>query len=422
MNDFYLIGLTGNLASGKSTVRRMLEQLGARGIDADLLAHSAMARGSRAWLAIVREFGLNVLKFNGEVDRQKLGERVFSNPAALERLEQISHPLVRQQILSMLRETDAAVVVIEAVKLIEAGLNEWCDAVWVVTCKPEIQVKRVMDSRQMTAEDARARLHSQGSLDEKIKRADFVIDNSKGEEETLARVKDGWNAIRSQVRHEKTAWLNPSPPIKVPAAEAHRGQALDGEPIPSPADKATGSAGPLPVWAKEPTERKIWPSQLELRRARKNDLNALSVAFAKRDHSPSPTPRAQTLARFGARGYRIATTKDTIMAFVAWEAENLVAVVREAWADSAEIAAQSLPPLFRMVEEEAKELQCEVLLLVVDPLAPPFIRDQARGSDFQPHDLQELHPVWRQVAYERVHSQDEIWVKRLREDLVSQPF
>src|SRR5512135_2707781 len=126
MNNFYLIGLTGNLASGKSTVRRMLEQLGAAGIDADQLAHAAMRRGSPAWGAIVDTFGTGILHYNGNIDRQKLGARVFADAGALQQLEGILHPAVGELIKATLREIKVNVAVIEAVKLVEAGMDQWC--------------------------------------------------------------------------------------------------------------------------------------------------------------------------------------------------------------------------------------------------------------------------------------------------------
>lgn len=430
MRNFFLIGLTGTLASGKSTIRRQLEQLGARGIDADLLAHIAMRRGSTAWFAIVREFGLGILKFNGEVDRQRLGARAFKDPVALQRLEQITHPLVRAHIVELLREADTSVVVIEAIKLFEAGLSEVCDAVWVVTCAPEIGLERVMHSRQMSAEDAQARLDAQGSFDEKIRRADVVIENSKDIEATLVQVKRAWDAIDSQTARDKTNWLTPldpqlQPVVVPPSLAQPMPLAIEQPPVIAPAIELDPKTAPIPAapdLAPVPVEPEAQELELELRRARKSDLDTLAIAFAKHDGLNKPLSRTQTLQRFGARGYRVAVAGDAVMAFVAWEAENLVAISREAWAETAEIAAEALLPLLAMVEDEARQLQCEVMLLIIDPEAPPFVTEQASVSHYQPRNLHELHPVWRQVALERIQSEDGIWVKRLREELVTQPF
>lgn len=400
MKNFYLIGLTGNLASGKSTIRRQLEQLGALGIDADALAHQAMRRGSGAWSAIVGDFGLGILNWNGEINREKLGALVFADPRALKRLERILHPAVSARIKEILRNTNARVVVIEAIKLIETGLNTRCDAVWVVTSKPEIQIDRVARERHMSLPDARARLDAQGSIDEKLKFAAIVIDNSGNLEATRTQVKRAWGLIQPKTARDKTTWLYGAARTTAPPTP------VSPPPRPEPARPAVKPAPP--------------PS-LEIRRAHKSDLDMLAAAFAKREKLSSPLARAETLRRFGAHGYRIAVSGERIVAFVAWEAENLVAIAREMWAESAQ-AADAVAQLLKMIEDEAKQLRCEVLLVAIDQLAPPFVIEQARTHDYQPRSLQELHPIWRQVATDRVHTNDHIWVKLLRKDLVTQPF
>ena len=151
MKNFYLIGLIGNLGSGKSTVRKMLEQLGARGIDADALAHVVMQRGTPTWRAIVDAFGASILAYDGRIDRRALGARVFADASALQTLEAIVHPAVGALTKDLLRETTQPVVVLEAIKLIGAGMHHWCDALWAVTCPVDAQIERVTRTRQIGA-------------------------------------------------------------------------------------------------------------------------------------------------------------------------------------------------------------------------------------------------------------------------------
>lgn len=399
MNNFYLIGLTGNLGSGKSTVRRMLEKLGARGIDADAVAHIAMERGTPTWRAIVDKFGAGILQFNGEIDRQKLGARVFRNPEALQTLESISHPAVKHLLREMLREEQMPVVVIEAIKLIESGLHQQCDAVWVVTCAPEVQLQRVMRDRQMRYEDARARLDAQGSLDEKLHLATIVIDNSGGEDVTRAQVERAWKTIQPQSARDKSEWLLGIPRVAAPPpAEAEPPGVLVAEKAPQAVE-----------------------TPIEVRRARRTDLAALGAVLAQREHRTEPLPRVEVLKRFGERGYRIAVAEDRIVALAAWEAENLVAVVREVWAESAETAARALPQLFALIEKDAASLQCEVVVLLIDTLAPAFVAEQARGDAYETKPTDALHLVWRQVAEDRLQPGDQIWLKLLREGIITKP-
>jgi len=214
----YIIGLTGNIGTGKSTVLHMLEQLGARVIDADRLAHETMTKGSPVWQAIVDEFGEEVLSPEGEIDRQRLGSIAFGDPAALRRLEAIVHPAVKARVAELLarmtaegdapargstleatgatdKRAGASVVVIEAIKLVEAGMHKQADALWVVTCKPEQQVARLVAQRRLSEDEVRRRMAAQPPVETKLALADVVIDNSGTPEETWEQVKAAWDRI-----------------------------------------------------------------------------------------------------------------------------------------------------------------------------------------------------------------------------------
>ena len=177
-------------------------------MDADKLAQAALQRGTPAWKAIVDTFGAEILKSNGKIDRQALGARVFENPEALRQLEAILHPAVGEIIKQSLRQTQSPVVVVEAIKLFEANLHLWCDALWVVTAAPQVQLERVMRDRQMSADDARARLDAQSSSEEKLRRANVVIDNSGDLDSTLRQVQTAWqDTVRLDQARDKTEWL-----------------------------------------------------------------------------------------------------------------------------------------------------------------------------------------------------------------------
>jgi dephospho-CoA kinase len=142
------IGLTGNIACGKSTVARMLAEMGAYVIDADAIAHEVIRKGTPAYEAILRRFGPGILRADGEIDRRRLGEIVFRDPAALRDLEAIVHPAVLAEIQQrVLACPDAPAIVIEAIKLIESGFARACDSLWVVTCPEPEQVRRLMEDR-----------------------------------------------------------------------------------------------------------------------------------------------------------------------------------------------------------------------------------------------------------------------------------
>ena len=194
-----VIGLTGNIGTGKSTVLEILHQFGARTIDADKIAHQVIQPGGRAYDAIVTTFGGEILDKEGFIDRTMLGQIVFEDPDQLQALERIVHPAVFGQISSELVEATEAVIVIEAIKLLEAGMAiTLCDQVWVVTTDEEQQVQRLMESRKMSRDAAEARMMSQSPQAFKISQADVVLDNNGNLDDLTAQVKRAWNALEMQ--------------------------------------------------------------------------------------------------------------------------------------------------------------------------------------------------------------------------------
>ncbi|HEX9596835.1 MAG TPA: dephospho-CoA kinase [Anaerolineales bacterium] len=208
----FVIGLTGNIATGKSVVRKMLEHLGAFGIDADALSHGAIQIGAPGYQPVVDAFGNSVLKEDGEIDRQKLGLIVFADLKALRLLESIVHPIVRQGVDHLVSKSQPRVAVIEAIKLLESPLRDACDVIWVVTASEEAQLEHLRMQRNMTPDEARQRMSAQSSQAEKAAAADTVIENSGSMEETWEQVKRAWKKLFPQAAVETvpalTLWTN----------------------------------------------------------------------------------------------------------------------------------------------------------------------------------------------------------------------
>ncbi|HYN69421.1 MAG TPA: dephospho-CoA kinase [Candidatus Eisenbacteria bacterium] len=190
-----VIGLTGPTGCGKSTVAGWLAELGATVVDADVVAREVVEQGSPALEQVAREFGQQVMKPDGSLDREALGRIAFADPAALARLERIVHPAVRPRILQAIaaaRRAGAPAVVVEAIKLVESGLAELCDEVWLVTCDPAEQRER-LDRRGITSADAGQRIAAQGDIVARLTpRATRTIDTSGRVESARARVRELW--------------------------------------------------------------------------------------------------------------------------------------------------------------------------------------------------------------------------------------
>jgi len=189
----FVIGLTGSIGCGKSHIRETLEELGAEGVDADLVAHEVMAPGGAAYERVLDAFGRDLLTAEGLIDRRKLGGRVFSDPEALVRLEQIVHPAVADAIGERVAASTAPAVVIEAIKLIEAGISAiLCDEVWVATCSEEEQLARLHATRGMSAEEVRRRRLNQMPEAQMIAAAHRVVPTDGSLVETEVLVLRAW--------------------------------------------------------------------------------------------------------------------------------------------------------------------------------------------------------------------------------------
>jgi dephospho-CoA kinase len=204
MKRFLLVGLTGGIATGKSTVSTMFAHLGAKIVDADLLAREVVMPGQPAHAEIVKEFGPDVLQEDGSLDRKRLGAIVFVDAAKRQRLEAITHPAIfvrQQRILSVYdEEAFEGVVIWDAALLIESSSARRMDRVVVVVADPATELERLMARDGFSEEEARRRIASQMPLAEKVKVADYVIDNSGSRAETERRVREVYRALLGDLK------------------------------------------------------------------------------------------------------------------------------------------------------------------------------------------------------------------------------
>ncbi len=192
-----VIGLTGNIACGKSTVANVLRELGAEVVDADVLSREALAPSTAAFAAVVAEWGPGVLTRDGEIDRRRLGTTVFGDPTALRKLESFVHPVVIAAVKGAIASARGPLVV-DAVKLIESGLADLCDEVWVVTCPPKQQLARLRARDGLSDADALLRIRAQPPQSEKVAAADVVIHNEGSLADTRQQVRVAWARAGSE--------------------------------------------------------------------------------------------------------------------------------------------------------------------------------------------------------------------------------
>ena len=196
------IGLTGGIASGKSTVVQQLEALGAATIDADVLGHQTYEPGTETFRQVVETFGEDLVAGDGTIDRSKLGPKVFGHPDGMKRLTDIVWPGIRALAEAELARLDAegtAVAVLEAAVMIEAGWQDLVDEVWVVAVSRDTARARLMARNNFSAEEADKRISSQITNDERWQHADVVISNDCSLEDARSRVERAWAGMQSQV-------------------------------------------------------------------------------------------------------------------------------------------------------------------------------------------------------------------------------
>jgi dephospho-CoA kinase len=195
-----IIGITGNIACGKTAVGQILLELGAeRYIDADAVVHKLYQSGQPIAITVAEVFGPKVVAANGDIDRRALGAIVFQDAAAMRRLEEIVHPAVSQAMANELaRISPTGIVIIDAVKLLEGGSGKFCQSKWIVLCSEELEYQRLMSRNDFSSEEAWARIKAQPSVEERLALVNEVIDNNGSLSETRGQIEAAFKRFCKQ--------------------------------------------------------------------------------------------------------------------------------------------------------------------------------------------------------------------------------
>ncbi len=372
----FVIGLTGNIGTGKSVVRRMLEHLGAYGIDADALSHRVIAKGAPGYNAVVETFGKFILAPDGQIDRVKLGRLVFNDHEALVRLEAIIHPLVEQALDLIIRRSNQNVIVIEAIKLFETSLYTYCDSLWVVYAPSEIQLSRLTQDRHMTEKDAVQRINNQVPQEAHLSVANVIIKNVSTFEDTWRQVTRAW---------QKT--------------------------VPSTQVKSVVTSQPV----------KLSLGEVNVRRAGPKQVDEIQEVFNRLNRGKQLS-RSDVMAAFGEKAFLLLTVEKNPMGVLGWQVENLVARTTDIVLDNLLPPAQYLPILIREMERASTDLQCEASLIFVPAnLAKHDALWQSLG--YEPRTPASLGvEAWQEAAEESMPQNTTLYFKQLRMDRVLRPI
>ncbi len=373
----FVIGLTGNIATGKSVVRRMLEHLGAYTIDADALTHRAYAKGAPGYQPVIDTFGRWLLTREGEIDRLKLGKLVFSDAEALQKLEDIVHPLVHQAVEMLVKRAAQPVVVIEAIKLFESDLRQMCDSIWVANAPEVIQVERLIRKRGLTQEQALERIRSQSSQAQKVNMANMVVTNSGSYDDLWKQVNEAWKDV-------------------VPgASESHAETIIIKKP-------AGGDFAVL--------------------RGKPKHASSIADLIARLSKGKRKMTVAEVMESFGDKAYMLLQLGDQAVGVAGWQVENLVTRVADIYLEDNLDLSKALSALIAGVESASAELQSEAsLVFAMDRLADQDAVWQKIGYVKRIADSLEAQ-AWQEAAKEAAPVGSALYFKQLRQDRVLRPI
>ncbi|MBK8139009.1 MAG: dephospho-CoA kinase [Chloroflexi bacterium] len=393
----YIIGLTGNIAVGKSTVRQMLQHLGAYPIDADSLVHQAMQPGAPAYKPIIDTFGAFVLNPDKSINRTALGAIAFSNPVALQRLEAITHPVVRQAIMALVQRAKQRVIVVEAIKLLDGDLVKLVDETWVVNAKPETQYRRLLSKRNLTPDDAKKRILAQGPQAEKLKKANVVIENDGNVEETWKQVQKAWNNIVNRA-------------LDKVATQA------------APQVSSTTETAPIPLMIPVPGVHT--PGTLHVGIKRGMPTNAERIAGFVTAVSGKPVNRMDVMLSFGNKSFLLAHDQnEEILGIMGWQVENLITRCDELVLKPTVPVKPVIDAFVKAVEEFSRELESEVGFIFLPADISKDIPAAFAVNGYNVVTLNQLSiPAWREAVAEAGGQHMLVLEKKLRKDRVLKPI
>jgi len=369
----YVIGLTGNIATGKSVVRKMLEHLGAYGIDADALSHRAIAKGAPGYQPVVDTFGTWILGPDQQIDRAKLGRLVFADPEALSRLEAIIHPLVSQAIDIMIKRAGQPVIVIEAIKLLEGDLRNVCDSIWVTHASRDLQLIRLTQKRQMSQSEAAQRIEAQQPQEQKTVVANVVIRNTGSFEDTWKQVTRAWK------------------------------------------DTVKGDTGPVVV-------KPVAEGDFSVQRGRPKDsalIASMISSFSKGRQKLTPS---DVMAAFGEKAFMLLHINNKPVGLAGWQVENLVARTTDFYLAPQATSEKALETLIGEVEQASHDLQVEASLIFLNPdLAEKESMWKKLGYEQRTPESLGVQ-AWQDAVRESQPQNTVLFFKQLRQDRVLRPI
>ena len=409
--DKTIIGLTGNIATGKSAVMRLAAEKGALTLDADKIVHEILENDPSMQAAVAVAFGPDVRRSDGRIDRAALASIVFTDEEALRDLELMLHPAVRQEIVRRINESEEQTVMLEAIKLLEGELIEIIDHVWVTRCPRKVQVERLMVCRGMDAETAAVRVNAQGPQEAKVAQADVVIDTDGTMADTKAQFELAWGQLMGAETPAEEA-------ARPPAAEEAMAERPEAQQ--SVAEQQDGETDEIAAEAPAAGAGQVQEEDLVVRRARPSDIPGILLLIHRATGGEVKLKRAELLQSFSERSYLIGQLGAEITTVVGWNTDSTTAVCMDQfYFHPIDAARRTFPPVLDEIENSAGELICEVALAFLPDDLPAAALQMLEEAGYEKMKLENMPRAWQATVKEMRPAGTEIMGKVLRDIRVS---
>ncbi len=390
-----IIGLTGNIATGKSAVMGLAREAGALTIDADKIVHELMDRDKPLQEAIAAEFTSRVRKADGRIDRDLLGQLVFADSDQLALLESIVHPAVRREVDKRILQSDASYVMIEAIKLLEGDMPKACHQVWVTRCDRQKQLERLRVCRGMETSAAANRIKAQGAQEEKIAFADVVIDTNGLMNDTQAQFEVAWGRLPVPGQAEAKARLDLTPtPVRRPQPKTET-TTTDTSTETAVAESVSTDVSDL-----TPLEMADAPEDLQVRRARPNDIPSILLLMQQSSGGAIKMKRADVLMALSERGYFIGQVGSEISTVVGWKIDSQVGRVEEIYIHPPEMIGVTGTAVIQEIQKSAYGHLCQIIVGFIPNSAPDDLRRLFLAHGYAPMERSEMANNWKEAIDE----------------------
>lgn len=399
--DKYIIGLTGNIATGKSAVTRLAAEEGALTIDADKVVHEILDSDPEMQAAIAVAFGPEMRRADGRINRRALGEIVFTDPASLADLEKMIHPAVRDEIIRRLNESHHTIVFVEAIKLLEGPLALMCQELWVTRCEEKVQMTRLRVCRGLDSKSAAARIKAQPPQEEKVAMADVVIETNSYMRVTEEQFRSAWTRI-PEIHREALVRRN-ADKLREKAREqlqtiamAQPAQRLSKDSLKSLDLSGVEKPESTPAAAPEP-ER---PEGLETRRARPSDIPSILLHIQKATDGAVKMKRTELLMSFSERSYFIGQIGAEISAIIGFSIDSQVTRIDQAFIHPLDQALVTGTAVLAEIYQSAFSHLCQLIVAFLPDDAPDVIRQMYVNQGYVAADKETLPKSWQRAITE----------------------